>query len=159
MFNLNSSNSAADCLVSVQRTPLNIPIFIKLEKKSTENISSKRGKTANLLELSQIYCFCFCFKVNSLECQIQANLISLHFTLLCFEVLHFLKNESCGKTAVGKRSTKQPYQEKVLGKMVKGQKYPSFVYCGQKNISCLWLCSAPRFNNKQGCYLRKRVVG
>ena len=130
MFNLNSSNSAPDCLVSVQRTPLNIPIFIKLEKKSTENISSKRGETANLLELSQIYCFCF--KVNSLECQIQENLISLHFTLLCFEVLHFLKNESCGKTAVGKRSTKQPYQEKVLGKMVKGQKYPALCTADRK---------------------------
>ena len=39
-----------------------------------------------------------------------------------------------------------------------GAEVPGFVYCGQKNIFCLWLCSEPRFNNKWGCYLRKRVV-
>ena len=38
--------------------------------------------------------------------------------------------------------------EEVLGKMAKGQKYPGFVCCGQKNISCLCLCLALRFNNK-----------
>jgi len=34
--------------------------------------------------------------------------------------------------------------------MAKGQKYPA-LRCGQKNISCLWLCSAPRVNRDVTC--------
>ena len=33
---------------------------------------------------------------------------------------------------VGKRSTKQPYQEKILGKMAKGQKYPALCTADRK---------------------------
>ena len=34
--------------------------------------------------------------------------------------------------------------------MVKGQKYLA-LHCGQKNISCLWLCVAPRVNRDVTC--------